>query len=95
MAGGYVALIGADVTIVSDPALRQVIGNVIDNAIEVSPGTVTLTGAQTYQGGTTINAGSLSVANDGNLGDSGQVGYSLYGSRDRYEGQGNSNWLAA
>lgn len=34
---------GADVTIVSDPALRQVIGNVIDNAIEVSPGTVTLT----------------------------------------------------
>ena len=34
---------GADATIVSDPALRQVIGNVIDNAIEVSPGTVTLT----------------------------------------------------
>lgn len=34
---------GADVTIVSDPALRQVIGNVIDNAIEVSPGIVTLT----------------------------------------------------
>lgn len=34
---------GADVTIVSDPALRQVIGNVIDNAIEVSPGTVILT----------------------------------------------------
>ena len=34
---------GADVTIVSDPALRQVVGNVIDNAIEVSPGTVTLT----------------------------------------------------
>lgn len=34
---------GSDVTIVSDPALRQVIGNVIDNAIEVSPGTVTLT----------------------------------------------------
>lgn len=33
---------GADVTIVSDPALRQVIGNVIENAIEVSPGTVTL-----------------------------------------------------
>jgi two-component system sensor histidine kinase RegB len=34
---------GADVTIVSDPALRQVIGNVIDNAIEVSPGRVALT----------------------------------------------------
>lgn len=28
---------GADVAIVSDPALRQVIGNVIDNAIDVSP----------------------------------------------------------
>ncbi|MGL3821737.1 ATP-binding protein [Sphingopyxis sp. R3-92] len=28
---------GADVAIVSDPALRQVIGNVLDNAAEVSP----------------------------------------------------------
>lgn len=28
---------GSDIAIVSDPALRQVIGNVIDNAIEVSP----------------------------------------------------------
>ncbi|PEQ14036.1 histidine kinase [Novosphingobium sp. PC22D] len=28
---------GEDVAIVSDPALRQVIGNVIDNALEVSP----------------------------------------------------------
>jgi two-component system sensor histidine kinase RegB len=37
---------GADVTIVSDPALRQVIGNVIDNAIEVSPGTVALTASR-------------------------------------------------
>ncbi|PQM27411.1 histidine kinase [Sphingopyxis lindanitolerans] len=30
-------LFGADVAIVSDPALRQVIGNVMDNASEVSP----------------------------------------------------------
>lgn len=29
--------IGPDIVIVSDPALRQVIGNVIDNAVEVSP----------------------------------------------------------
>ncbi|WP_326523304.1 ATP-binding protein [Sphingomonas sp.] len=29
---------GPDVAIVSDPALRQVIGTVIDNAVEVSPG---------------------------------------------------------
>jgi len=28
---------GTDVAIVSDPALRQVIGNVVDNALEVSP----------------------------------------------------------
>lgn len=28
---------GVDVDIVSDPALRQVVGNIIDNAIEVSP----------------------------------------------------------
>ncbi|MCG6119316.1 MAG: ATP-binding protein, partial [Blastomonas sp.] len=28
---------GVDMAIVSDPALRQVIGNVIDNAIDVSP----------------------------------------------------------
>ena len=28
---------GADIAIVSDPALRQVIGNVIDNAVDVSP----------------------------------------------------------
>jgi len=41
---------GADVTIVSDPALRQVIGNVIDNAIEVSPGTVTLTASREEDG---------------------------------------------
>lgn len=34
---------GADMTIVSDPALRQVIGNVIDNAVEVSPDAVALT----------------------------------------------------
>ncbi|MFL9842467.1 ATP-binding protein [Sphingomonas sp. ST-64] len=40
---------GADVTIVSDPALRQVIGNVIDNAIEVSPDRVALTAAREGQ----------------------------------------------
>jgi len=34
---------GADVSIVSDPALRQVIGNVIDNAAEVSPDWIGIT----------------------------------------------------
>ena len=33
---------GEDSPIVSDPALKQVIGNVIDNAVEVSPHRVTL-----------------------------------------------------
>lgn len=34
---------GEDVTIVSDTALRQVIGNVIDNAVEVSPDRIVMT----------------------------------------------------
>ncbi|WP_238550556.1 ATP-binding protein [Blastomonas sp. AAP53] len=33
----YIDRFGADIAIVSDPALRQVIGNVIDNAVDVSP----------------------------------------------------------
>jgi two-component system sensor histidine kinase RegB len=33
---------GADVDIVSDPALRQVVGNIVDNAIEVSPGGIAI-----------------------------------------------------
>ena len=36
-------LFGADVAIVSDPALRQVIGNVMDNASEVSPEWIAVT----------------------------------------------------
>ncbi len=36
-------LFGADVAIVSDPALRQVIGNVMDNASEVSPDWIAVT----------------------------------------------------
>ena len=43
--GGAVRLVNAivqDIAIISDPALRQVIGNVIDNALEVSPGFVAL-----------------------------------------------------
>ena len=34
---------GADVAIVSDPALRQVIGNILDNAAEVSPDWTSIT----------------------------------------------------
>ena len=33
---------GADVAIVSDSALRQMIGNVLDNALEASPGWLAL-----------------------------------------------------
>lgn len=37
---------GADVAIVSDPALRQVIGNVLDNAAEVSPAWTSFTASR-------------------------------------------------
>ena len=37
---------GADVAIVSDPALRQVIGNVLDNAAEVSPDWIGVTASR-------------------------------------------------
>ncbi len=37
---------GADLAIVSDPALRQVIGNVIDNAVDVSPDWVRIEAAR-------------------------------------------------
>ncbi len=37
---------GTDIPIVSDPALRQVIGNVIDNAVEVSPQGIGLSAAR-------------------------------------------------
>ncbi|UNK78767.1 ATP-binding protein [Sphingopyxis granuli] len=39
-------LFGADVAIVSDPALRQVIGNVVDNAAEVSPDWIGITASR-------------------------------------------------
>lgn len=39
----YIDRFGKDVAIVSDPALKQVIGNVIDNAVEVSPDRVAVT----------------------------------------------------
>jgi len=35
--------IAEEIDIVSDPALRQVIGNVVDNALEVSPGGIAIT----------------------------------------------------
>jgi autotransporter-associated beta strand protein len=36
--------------------------------VKVGTGTLTLTGSNTYSGGTTINAGTLAIAADGNLG---------------------------
>ncbi|WP_448665121.1 ATP-binding protein [Sphingomonas sp. CJ20] len=42
----YADRFGADVKIVSDPALRQVIGNVIDNAAEVSPSWIGITASR-------------------------------------------------
>jgi two-component system, sensor histidine kinase RegB len=37
---------GADVDIVSDPALRQVVGNIVDNAIEASPGGIEISASR-------------------------------------------------
>jgi two-component system sensor histidine kinase RegB len=42
----YTDRFGEDVTIVSDPALKQVIGNVIDNALEVSPHWIGITASR-------------------------------------------------
>lgn len=39
----YIDRFGGDVPVVSDPALRQVLGNVIDNAAEVSPDWIGIT----------------------------------------------------
>lgn len=39
-------LLGMDMAIVSDPALKQVIGNVIDNAVEISPSRVILSASR-------------------------------------------------
>ena len=38
----YIDRFGEDLAIVADPGLRQIVGNVIDNAQEVSPALVTL-----------------------------------------------------
>jgi two-component system sensor histidine kinase RegB len=38
--------LGEDVPIIADPALRQVIGNVVDNALEVSPEGITIATAR-------------------------------------------------
>lgn len=38
--------LGEDVPIIADPALRQVIGNVVDNALEVSPGGIAIATAR-------------------------------------------------
>lgn len=42
----YTDRFGEDVAIVSDPALKQVIGNVIDNALEVSPRWIGITASR-------------------------------------------------
>jgi len=42
----YADRFGEDVSIVADPALRQVIGNVIDNAAEVSPDRIDISAAR-------------------------------------------------
>jgi autotransporter-associated beta strand protein len=52
--------------------MTATIGNTIagsDGLAKIGLGTLVLTGANTYSGGTTVHGGALSVSDDGNLGD--------------------------
>ena len=50
----------------ADTISGQISGN--GALVKIGTGTLTLSGANTYSGGTTLNAGTLQVSNDGNLG---------------------------
>ena len=54
-----------------NPLGAQTVGNAIvgsGSVLQSGPGSLTLTGANTYSGGTSIHASTLSVSSDGNLG---------------------------
>ena len=76
LTGGTVALGGADAatnTITTDVATSIAITSALagsNGLTKAGPGSLTLGGANTYAGGTTVSAGTLSVAADAALGDS-------------------------
>ena len=73
VAGSQVLL--GDTNLTVGTANSTTFAGVIDNAggngglIKQGSGTLTLTGTNTYLGGTTINAGTIAVSSDANLGD--------------------------
>jgi fibronectin-binding autotransporter adhesin len=72
------------------------IGNVIagtDGLNKSGAGTLVLTGVNTYTGGTTISAGTLSIAQDANLGDASST-LTLDGGTLRYTGTSSATSLA-
>ena len=76
LTGGTVSLGGADAaanTITTDAATSIAITSVLAGSsglTKAGPGSLTLGGANTYAGGTTVSAGTLSVSADANLGSS-------------------------
>ena len=73
LTGGTIALGGALPSItVSKPGQSATIASILSGTAGVAkngPGTLILSGPNTYTGGTTINAGTVSIASDANLGD--------------------------
>ncbi len=63
---------GASDTIKVDNAAGAIVNGTIDGPnglIKAGAGKLTLTGANIYMGGTTINGGTLAISSDGNLGN--------------------------
>ena len=71
LTGSTLTLGGVTPTVTTNPAVTTTIGAVIDGAsglVKAGTGTLSLTGTNTYSGGTTISAGTLQVGNGGTTG---------------------------
>ena len=70
LSGGNVALGSATLTVQNalDTTYAGVISGTTGGLVKTGAGTLTLSGANTYSGGTAINAGTLAVSSDNNLG---------------------------
>ena len=69
--GGSLTLNGTTPTLTTDPGVSAVISSVISGAsglVKAGSGTLSLSGANDYTGGTTLNAGLLSADHDSALG---------------------------
>ncbi|YBV95083.1 autotransporter outer membrane beta-barrel domain-containing protein (plasmid) [Phyllobacteriaceae bacterium JZ32] len=68
--GGSFDIAAAGNTLTVSQAILNTVGSA-DALTKLGAGTLVLKGNNTYKGGTSINGGTLSVADDGNLGDAG------------------------